>query len=418
MKETGTRRLGFSFYLLLVFIFFEYGRPQSFISEIGQLYPGWVLHLLLLLWMMLTYKILNFKDIQTKLFIALILLMALHVPLAVNNYWAFLGWKNTILRFIAYLGIINFVDSFTKTEKFINFWIIVNLVCAVIGITHNGLVPGSSFLGDENDFALVMNMALPFAYFMFLETSVMRKKILYLLAMCVYIIANISAMSRGGFVGLIPVVIYCWYKNPKRMLATITIIGLVALFCLAITTNYTNEIKSITSKEEQETGTGAIREYYWKCATRMFIANPLIGVGQENFTWNLNKYEDAGGFLGRYHTGRVCHSLYFTLIAELGLAGILLFGGMLYYSWRDSRQILRNSKKYFSSLAPPPKANQKAIEQLRKLRFIIFGINGGMLGYLAAGTFISVLYYSHFTVLIALYVATNNIGKKLLSELT
>ena len=47
----------------------------------------------------------------------------------------------------------------------------INLLCAIIGIMNGGRVPGSSFMGDENDFALAMNMIIPLVYFMFQKAT-------------------------------------------------------------------------------------------------------------------------------------------------------------------------------------------------------------------------------------------------------
>jgi len=107
----------FPFYLLLIYLFFEYGRPQSFFPVIGALHPGYILHTLLFLCLFLKGKLLNFKNIQTRCFLGLLLLTTLHGPIAVNNYYAYLIWRGTLLYFIVYLSIVNFVDSFEKIEK-------------------------------------------------------------------------------------------------------------------------------------------------------------------------------------------------------------------------------------------------------------------------------------------------------------
>ena len=386
------------FYLILIHLFFDYGRPQSFFPIIGALHPGWVIHPLLFLCLLFKNKLFNLKNIQTKCFLGLLLLMMLHGPIAVNNYWAYQIWRGTMLYFIVYLSIVNFVDSFEKIEKYIDIWIIINVFCAFVGLKHGGRVPNSGFMGDENDFALVMNMAIPFAYFMFLETSSTKKKLLYLTACCIFIAANVASLSRGGFVGLVPVILYCWYKTPKKFLSTIIVAIMISVLYFSASPKYWQEVKSIKEENIQK-GTGYDRWYMWKCAWKMFLDHPIIGVGQGNFPWVVGEYEPPN--IGTYwhsHAGRVCHSLYFTLISELGIIGILLFSGMLYSSYKDMKWILKQ------------KCNQiDIIQQLHKIKFIIFGITGAMLGYLVSGIFLSVLYYPHFWLLISLCVALRNI---------
>ena len=401
--KTKIDNFNFPFYLLLILLFFEYGRPQSFFPIIGILHPGYILYISLFLCLFLKNKLFNLKNIQTKCFLGLILLMTLHGPIAVNNFSAYAVWRGIIVYFIAYLSIVNFVDSFPKIVKYIDIWIIINVFCAFVGLKHGGRVPNSGFMGDENDFALVMNMAIPFAYFMFLETNSTKKKILYLSACCIFIAANVASLSRGGFVGLVPVILYCWYKTPKKFLSTIIVAIMISVLYFSASPKYWQEVRSIKEENIQK-GTGEDRWYLWNISWRMFLDHPIIGVGQGNAPWHISEYEPPGGIYGRSRAGSAIHSLYFTLIPELGLVGILLFSGMLYFSYKDLKWILKKEKEFLL------KQNQskEIIQQLHKIRFIIFGITGAMLGYLVSGAFLSVLYYPHFWLLISLCVALKN----------
>lgn len=412
--KINKKKYSFPFYLLVIFLFFEYGRPQSFYPIIGALHPGVILHLLLFLCLLLEVKLFNLKNIPTKYFLGLILLMSLHVPIAVNNYWAYRIWRAMVLYFIVYLSVINFVDSFPKIEKYIDMWIIINIFCAIVGIKNGGKVPNSGFMGDENDFALVMNMAIPFAYFMFLETNSIKKKSLYLVAVGIFITANIASLSRGGFVGLIPVILYCWYKTPRKILSTIIVALMVTTILLAASPKYWDEVRSIKEQNIQ-TGTGEGRWYAWKITWRIFLDHPIIGVGQGNGPIFMGRYQSSEDLLHRPPIwGRAIHSLYFTLISELGLVGTLLFIAMLYYSHRDLKQILKLEKELLQKKTEENLVDFEGdlfINQLRKLRFIIFGMNGALIGFSISAIFLSVFYYPHFWLLIAIIVAINNIVK-------
>ncbi|RLJ04632.1 MAG: hypothetical protein DRP08_01285 [Candidatus Aenigmatarchaeota archaeon] len=406
IPQAKNNQSNIGFTLLMLYLFFEYGRPQGLIPALGYLRPGIVLIGALGFYLFISGKI-KFESIQSKCMLGFLLLSAIHVPIAVNNYWAFQGAKAFLIYLIVFLSISNYINSFEKLAKYIDFWIVINFICAFVGLKHGGRVPNSGFMGDENDFALVMNMAIPFAYFMFLETSSTKKKILYLSACCIFIAANVASLSRGGFVGLIPVILYCWYKTPKKFLSTVIITIMVGVLCLTAPSTYWDEVKSI-KEENKKTGTGEERIYQWKIGWNMFLDNPLIGVGQGNFPFRFREYEIAAGFYeglhGRSRAGRAAHSLYFTLIPELGILGILLFGGMIYFSYKDLKWILKIEKDFLFK-----QQSDKTIQKLHKIRFIIFGITGAMLGYLISGIFLSVLYYPHFWLLIALCVALRNI---------
>ena len=111
------------FYFVLIFLLFEYGRPQGLLPVIGKLRIGMIIQLLLLLFLIAKKNSLNMRLIQSKCFLGLILLMTLHGPFATNNYWAFMRWYSTVLYFIVFLSIINFVDSYSKIKIYIiYFW--------------------------------------------------------------------------------------------------------------------------------------------------------------------------------------------------------------------------------------------------------------------------------------------------------
>lgn len=400
------------FVLLLVYLFIDYGRPQDFVPLLTSMHIGKIAIGLLLATLFLNLKSLYFKNIQTKMFFILLLLMTLHVPIARNNYWAYEMWYCMLIFFFVFLAVINFADTPDKIEKFIIIWIMINLICAVNGIKNGGKIP-SAIMGDENDFALVMNMAIPFAYFMFLESSSKKRKIFFLTASGIFVAASVISLSRGGFIGLVAAFFYCWYKTPRKIVGIILVSLLIGVIFFTASDEYFNDIKSI-KEENVEEGTGATRWYYWKRGWLMYLDHPIIGVGQGNFPWNVHYYEPPDGFQGKFHGSRVAHSLYFTLIPELGLIGIFLFSGMLFYSLRDLRTVTKLNKKQFSHYSLKNKIALS--EHLNKMKFIAFGVLGALWTFLVTAIFLSVLYYPHFWLLIALATAIGNVTKKVLKE--
>jgi O-antigen ligase len=408
----------FGFALLILYLFFEYGRPQGLIPALNYLRPGIVIIGLLGVYLLVTRNV-KFETVQSKCLLGFLILSAIHVPIAVNNFWAFQGAKAFLIYLIVFLAISTYVNSLEKLSRFINLWIGINIVCGFVGLKHGGRVPFSGFMGDENDFALVMNMAIPFAYFMFLGTDSVKKKIYYLSACCIFISANVASLSRGGFIGLVPVMLYCWYKTPKKVLSTVVIAILVGVLYLTAPATYWDEVRSI-KEENIEKGTGESRWYYWKLAWKMFLDNPVIGVGTGNVTWNIERYQPEEDLEYRRGLGGMAaHSLYFTLIPELGLVGILLFSAMLYYSYKDTRKIFKKEKELLLQREDARiklKDDTLVTNQLKKLRFIRLGINGALLGYLISGAFLSVFYYPHFWFLMGVSISFKNITTKLINK--
>ena len=72
----------------------------------------------------------------------------------------------------------------------------------------------------------------------------------------------------------------------------------------------------------------------------MWKANPVFGVGQGNYNWNVHFYEDLN-VTGQSSGGRAAHSLYFTLLPELGLLGVTLYVLILGVTISDLHRLRR-----------------------------------------------------------------------------
>ena len=144
-----------------------------------------------------------------------------------------------------------------------------------------------------------------------------------------------ASLSRGGFFGLASVGIYCWYRSPKKLNAFIVVAVAVVFMLVLAPAKYWDEIGSSTDEETMKYGTGAARLYTWGIGMEMFLYNPIIGIGQKNFPWTFEVYEAGRTFHERSMAGREAHNAWVTLIAELGIVGIIIVGGMLVQCYRD-----------------------------------------------------------------------------------
>lgn len=390
------------FSIVLLYLLFEFGRPQGIIPALNPLHLPAVVTIFLIFYLIRLGKV-SFSDPQTKLFFLLIVFMGFHILFALNNYWAFNTWLSMALSFAAYLCIISFVNTPEKYYKLIYFWIYIHIFLAIFGIIKGGRGIGG-FLGDENDFCMTINMVIPFSYYMARGNNTLSKKLFYIVVTCLFVFANIASFSRGGFVGLIGIGVYIWIKSSRKVMAAL-VIAMMALFIVLVAPEkYGDRIRSIT-EEGSQSGTGEERVYTWGIAWDMFKGNPLFGVGQGNAPWEFRKYEIAGGFkeglLGRSRAGRAMHSVYFTLLPELGILGAFLFCLMIYYFYKDTKRIrdkLRNKTKMLKE--------NTTINDLN----LAFSLEASLIGYLVSSIFISTLYYPNFWILMGFTVCFRRIA--------
>jgi len=392
----------FPFYLIIFYLFLEYIRPHGFVPFLAYLHLP-AITIILILFSMLFSKYLYLKDKQTILFLILLSEMVIHGPIAFNNYWAFQMFYIMAGLFIVYLGIVNIVNTDFKYYRLINFWLIIFLFLSIIGITKKGVGMGG-FLGDENDFCMTLNMGLPFALFGIFSAHKIFVKIFFIILICL-MLSSILTYSRGGFIGLVAVTIYCWVISNKKI-ALATIIGFFIAFALFIAPpSYWERVQTITTESqnlETQSGTGSARVYSWKLGWHLFLNNPIIGVGQGNFPWRAGEAEDEKGVLWKTRSlkGRVAHSLYFTLLPELGLVGILIFVTMIICSLKDLKFIKKATKSSTDIFSK---------EEGKKIYYLALALEGGLVGFLASSVFISTFYYPNFWILCGFIVSLKKI---------
>jgi Na+-transporting methylmalonyl-CoA/oxaloacetate decarboxylase gamma subunit len=319
------------------------------------------------------------------------------------------------VTFVAYLSIIHFVDTFEKFKKMMAAWIWIHLFLGISGILMGGRGIGG-FMGDENDFALVLNMAIPFAFFMGMAAKTIREKVKLFFTTGVLVLCVTATFSRGGFLGLVSVAGFCWLKSPRKILSLVLAILLLCAVAALVPEKYWDErIGSIVGEASNESGTAGQRLYTWGIGWEMFLDHPIFGVGPGNFPWNVQGYEPPEAHKGQSFAGRAAHSLYFTLLPELGMAGVIIFLLMLKASWQDRRVISRLVKRFFHlhrNAKLTTDIRQKA-DDYELAKYFNLAISASVVAYLVTGTFISVLYYPSLWLLIAFGIALKNVVVKM-----
>jgi hypothetical protein len=382
---------------------FEFGRPQDFFPPLKIIPFPTLLDTSLALAVFVSGKA-SFANMQTKLWMGLLVFMALWVPFARNNYHALMLLKDMTLYFFFYLGVITFINSTNRMHKLIFMWLGVHTVLAINGMLHQGRGVGG-WLGDENDFGMEMNVAVPVAFFMYQNAKDARGKILYLSLLGLFILSLVSTSSRGGFLGLLAVSAYCWVYSPRKIMSLIVGVCLAGLVLVAAPDEYWDRISTITEEKTMDEGTAGQRMFTWGIGWEMFLGNPVFGVGQGNFPWTIGEYMGGRTWQTKSLAGRQAHSLYFTLLPELGLVGALIFGSMVYFNYRDLR--LREFFQH-TSRGVTKRADGRGDVEISRAAMFGNAILGGMIGYLVTSTFISTLYYPTFWIMMALAVALRN----------
>lgn len=395
------REIGFV--LVLLAMLFEFGRPQDFLPPLKVIPFPSVIDASIAAAVIFSGRA-SLANIQSKLWMCLLAFMACWVPFANNNFHAFSQLKDLTLYFFFYLGIQTFVNTTGKMQKLILVWLGVHALLAVNGMLHGGRGVGG-WLGDENDFAMEMNVAVPFAFFLYQGAKGKGAKLLYVLLLGIFVLSSIATASRGGFLGLLAVGSFCWFYSPRKVLSLALLTGVFLLVLLAAPQEYWDRMQTITDDSTMESGTAGQRMFTWGIGWEMFLANPVFGVGQGNFPWTIGEYLGGRTWQTKSLAGRQAHSLYFTLLPELGLLGLIIFGGMVFSNWQNVRYCNRLG---LENTQVRKQDGASVDSDLEKAAWFGNAILGALVAYLVTSTFISTLYYPTFWILTGLAVALKN----------
>ncbi len=378
----------FSFAILYLVI--DYGRPQYFLP-IGFMRPALLVIIILTLFLITTGLIHNAKSKQTSLILLFIVLIAGYIPFARNNYYAYTTFM-TMIRYLPFIfSLMICIDSFSRLKTMIMVCTVLMIHVSIFSLFNGGHGPGH-YLFDENDLSLYINTWIPFCYYLFFYEKKLEVKLLYLAGLVAGLLAVVNSFSRGGYLGLVSVAIIIWLFSTRK-LVTIIFIGIFAgVIFISGGDKYLQEISTITNPEDR---TRVERILSWTAAWDMFLDNPL-GVGGNNFQVRFPEYQPQEMERGMW--GRVAHSLWFTLIPELGVIGIYLYMSLLYYNIKDIFFLKRFQGGY--------KRDEPLYYHALSLAFI-----ASFVGYFSSATFLSVLYYAHYWYLIAILVPTVKLAR-------
>ena len=398
------------FLLMLLFLVFQLGSLQHTFTFLQPLRILLVTTLVLgaMLLMAFLTNMFDVSEPRAKLLVLFWILMALHIPFAYNNSAA-LGLTRTVFPYVVlFLAMVNFTRSSKQLSVLIHLWMILHVYQAVHGITHVGRGLGG-YVGDENDLGVTLCMAIPVAYFLLLGSS-RAKRWLYAGCLLILVLGVLSTMSRGGFVGLVAVGIYCLWLSPKRFAGAATIMLIVFIALAFAPAGYWEEMETL--KEGTQEATADNRMFLWQVAWKIFLDNPIWGVGPGSVNFAFSIYQPRGGYDGVSMGGRGVHSTYFQVLSELGLCGAMIFGGVVYRHFRSVVEIWRCPS---DATAIPATStllqSQQAVSRTHAdfLRWAAVGFGGGLVGFLSAGAFVSVLYYPQLWIMSGIMVALHPI---------
>jgi putative inorganic carbon (hco3(-)) transporter len=406
------KREHLSFWMICCYLFVEYVRPQSIMPSLDVL-PWAKVFLLLSTVTLLADKQRKWVSDPANRWITLFFLAiiassfnAVYPQMSWMHFMDFFGW------FVIYFLIINIVTTEARFLIFLMLFLACSYKLSFFGartwtmrgfaFTTWGLQGPPGYFQNSGEFAIQMLMFAPIGYevALFARPFVSRFKYWCLMSMPLTAAMSImGASSRGGQVAMVYEVYGSMLKgrlNFKTLLA-------VALVFYAGFQLLPEEQKARFSSAGDD-GTSKQRLLYWQHGMTMIEDNPLLGIGYFNFPRYFAVHYPQDMLRGPAFTAEgivtseLPHNIFIQIGTDTGVTGLVIFGMLIFRTWRIQREIVILAKAHNDT--------QKPFAPFAK------GLTVAMWGFIIAGQFVTVTYYPFFWINLAFMVSLRNVARK------
>lgn len=375
-----------AYYCLLLFFVLEYIRPTSYIPGLLPFHLNLIVPVVAVVAAMFgkTAKdVPGAKDLNGRIMIFILILLVVSVPTA-NVSAAAQPLLEAVIGYAAmYWVITREVTDVDRMKGVFRIMVLVHLMIMMLSPemlydpdSRSHALKSGSFLGDGNDFALSLNIVVPFGLFGLFQAKKFGSRVMIVAGLVFLVLGIIATQSRGGTIALACVGLYYWIRSGKKLgMALVAGAGLVAIIALAPPAYFTR----MNSIADHTDGSAQGRIKSWKLAWSLALQNPLLGIGAGNTP-----------FLGRQNA----HSIYFQILGELGFpgAGALIF--LIIWNHVVNRRLLKEVR-------PGPEGETH--------RQLLAALSASLIAFAVAGAFLSAAYYPHAYILAGLMTAGRRI---------
>lgn len=259
---------------------------------------------------------------------------------------------------------------------------------AVFGVLTGGeyRVYGThrSFLADNNDFALALNMVLAIPFFLARQENSRKLRFILYLFFVASIISIVLTYSRGGLLGLTVALAGIAIKSGRKIAGFLIAGFLILSLFIVAPARWQDRMTSLLHGELDDSAEQ--RLVTWGYSWNFAMAYPITGGSFGCFTPPLFAIYQPRPLPSSMYKALGPHSIYFQVLAEQGFPGVVLFFGLLISCLLTLRKLRKVAK---------------LIPHFHWMKDYIDMIAIGLAAYLVNGTFLGRAYFDLYYELVA-----------------
>jgi putative inorganic carbon (hco3(-)) transporter len=186
---------------------------------------------------------------------------------------------------------------------------------------------------NHNDYSFIIIQVLPFVYMMRRDAVAFAPRALLGIALVACVVGTLLSMSRGAMITLVLesslIVVFTFPRRTRLLLLPLVLVVGVAGVGYQYARRAEQNGDNYTAADAESS-----RYELWKAGYNMFLAHPLLGVGNRRFREHAADYYD----LSHDQRGKVAHNTYIQIAADTGILGLVTFLGMLFATRREARR--------------------------------------------------------------------------------
>jgi len=324
------------------------------------------------------------------------------VKLAGYDWEIWNQWKT--VEKILFMCLVGYALTTTRERVDQLIWVVVLAIGAwgvkggiwsiLLGGTARIHGPDGTAIGDNNDFGLALILILPLMFYkwQYTENRHIRRGLIVMAILVAT--ADLFTYSRGALVGLCAMGAVTWLRSRAKLAIGVLIVTVgLAAYAFA-PPQWFNRMQTIETYEQDSSAMSRI--YMWKVGLQIAEEYPLFGGGFKRTLWPTTVNPFLRG-IPPMTVGRDLHSVYFVVLSEHGWIGLVLFLAIAGCSWINCSWLIRQSRGRSDLLW----AN-------------LLGRMGQatLVGYWAAGTFLSQTYLDEYWCAIFIFDAARRVVSK------
>lgn len=202
---------------------------------------------------------------------------------------------------------------------------------------------------------LVLVQIAPFFLFFYSRTKTIPRKGFWFAAINVYALGLIVTFTKGAWLTalLLSIVVAIWiaYNKSESRKSVFALLLLSLIPLIVATLVIENTVKYGAFSERRKGGSYITRQYMWERAPRVFVDNPIIGVG----IWQGAKRvydEDDEGTEFNLQAPAAIDNIYISVLVEEGIVGTVLAGVLIVIIYREAWRLLRRRSLDYAWVLP------------------------------------------------------------------